>query len=65
MSVKRNAIANYVGQLYSLLTSVLTLPLFLGVARIYGLVGFYTVVYAWLMIFDLGMTPALNAKWPT
>ena len=64
MSVKRNAIANYVGQLYSLLISVVTLPLFLGVMGpdAYGLVGFYTVVYAWLMIFDLGMTPALSRE---
>lgn len=64
MDVKLNAIANYAGQLYSLLISVVALPLFLKImgASAYGLVGFYTLVFAWLVIFDLGMTPALSRE---
>lgn len=64
MSVKRNAIANYAGQLYSLLISIVTLPIFLSIMGpdAYGLVGFYTVIYAWIMIFDLGITPALSRE---
>ena len=64
MNVKKNTIANYLGQSYSLAISVITLPLFFNLlgAEAYGLVGLYAVLYAWFAIFDLGMTPALGRE---
>lgn len=43
MSIKRNAIANYIGQIYLTLSGILVVPLYiqhLGMEA-YGLVGFF------------------------
>ena len=45
MSIKRNAIANYVGQIYLTLSGILVVPLYiqhLGMEA-YGLVGFFSI----------------------
>lgn len=63
-SVKKNVIFNYGGQLYSTLIGILVLPLFLGHvgAEAYGLIGFYTLVQAWMSLVDLGMTPTIGRE---
>lgn len=61
MSVKKNAIVNYIKQIYVTLIGILILPFYmryLGPAA-FGLVGFYGVMQAWLRLLDMGFTPAL------
>lgn len=61
MSLKRNVVANYAGQVYGTLIAIIMLPLyleFLG-AEAYGLVGFFTLLYAWLALLTAGVSPAL------
>lgn len=63
-SVNRNVAFNYGGQLYSTLIGIVVLPLFLAHvgAEAYGLIGFYTLVQAWMSLVDLGMTPTIGRE---
>lgn len=61
MPLKRNVIANYAGQAYAVLAGVIMLPFyleFLG-AEAYGLVGFFTLLHAWLSLLTAGFSPTL------
>jgi O-antigen/teichoic acid export membrane protein len=62
--VRKNIVFNYGGQLYTTLIGILVLPLFLEYvgAEAYGLIGFYTLIQAWMTLLDLGMTPALGRE---
>lgn len=64
MSLKRNVIANYAGQGYSALIAILIYPLFLQFLgkEAYGLLGFFMTLQAWLILFDIGVTPALSRE---
>jgi len=64
MSLKRNVIANYAGQGYSALIAILIYPLFLQFLgkESYGLLGFFMTLQAWLILFDIGVTPALSRE---
>lgn len=62
--IKKNIIANYLGQGWSGLMAVAFLPLYiqyLGVEA-YGLIGIFAVVQALIMILDMGMGPTLNGE---
>lgn len=64
MSVKKNIIANYVGQLYVAGVGILILPLyvkFMG-AEAYGLIGFFAMLQAWFALLDLGLTPTISRE---
>jgi O-antigen/teichoic acid export membrane protein len=64
MSIKRNILANYVGQLYATLIGILLVPLYveyMGVEA-YGLVGFYTMLQGWFMLLDMGLTPTIGRE---
>jgi O-antigen/teichoic acid export membrane protein len=64
MSVRRNILANTLGQLYAALIGILLVPwyvLYLGVEA-YGLVGFYTMAQGWFALLDLGLTPAIGRE---
>ena len=64
MSIKRNIVANYVGQLYATLIGILLVPLYveyMGVEA-YGLVGFYTMLQGWFMLLDMGLTPTIGRE---
>ncbi len=60
-SVIRNTALNYIGQAYVLLIGILILPFYLGHlgAEVYGLIGFFTVLQAWLQLLDAGLSPSL------
>jgi len=62
--MRNNVIFNYIGQLYITLTGILILPMYLQYmgAEAYGLVGFFTLVQAWMSFLDLGMTPTLGRE---
>jgi O-antigen/teichoic acid export membrane protein len=61
MSLKRNVTFNYASQLYIIGISIITLPKLLETvgAEAYGIVGFFSMMQAWLAILDLGMSPTL------
>jgi len=61
LSVVQNTTISYMGQAYALLVGILIMPFYLGHlgAEVYGLIGFYTVLQAWLQLLDVGMSPSL------
>ncbi|MFC3607420.1 polysaccharide biosynthesis protein [Stutzerimonas tarimensis] len=61
LSVLRNTGLNYLGQAYALLIGILILPFYLGHlgAEAYGLIGFFAVMQAWLLLLDAGLSPSL------
>lgn len=63
-TLKINVVFNYIGQLYITFIGILVLPMFLQYMgpEAYGLVGFYTLIQAWLSLLDVGMTPTLGRE---
>ncbi|MDY7559573.1 oligosaccharide flippase family protein [Pseudomonas sp. 10B1] len=61
LSVIRNTTLSYVGQAYALLVGILIMPFYLGHlgAEAYGLIGFFSVMQAWLQLLDAGLSPSL------
>ena len=61
MSLKRNVLANYIGQTWSAIMSLAFVPLYIKYLGIeaYGLIGIFVLLQAWLTLLDLGMKPAL------
>ena len=64
MSVRRNIVAGYVGQLYSALIGILLVPLYVDYMGVeaYGLVGFFTMLQGWFMLLDMGLTPTIGRE---
>jgi O-antigen/teichoic acid export membrane protein len=62
--LKRNLIANYLGQGWGALMSLAFIPVFIRYLGIeaYGLIGLYAVLQAWLGLLDMGMTPTLSRE---
>jgi O-antigen/teichoic acid export membrane protein len=61
MSLKRNVVANYLGQGWKALTGLVFIPVyihFLGIES-FALVGIFGMLQAWLALLDMGMKPAL------
>ncbi len=60
-SVIRNTALSYAGQAYTLLVGILIMPFYLGHmgAEVYGLIGFFSVLQAWLQLLDAGLSPSL------
>lgn len=59
-----NVAFNYAGHLYSALIGILILPMFLTYMgpEPFGLIGFFTLLHAWMTLLDLGMSPALGRE---
>lgn len=64
MSVKRNLVANYLGQGWSAVMGLAFVPLYIKYLGIeaYGLIGLFAVLQAWLSLLDMGMTPTLGRE---
>lgn len=62
--LKRNLIANYLGQGWTALMGLAFIPLYIKYLGIeaYGLIGLFGVLQAWLGLLDMGMTPTLNRE---
>ncbi|MBA3032741.1 MAG: oligosaccharide flippase family protein [Gammaproteobacteria bacterium] len=62
--LKRNLIANYLGQGWVALMSLAFIPLYIKYLGIesYGLIGLFAVLQAWLSLLDMGMTPTLGRE---
>ncbi len=64
MSLKKNVIANYLGQGWTALMRIAFVPLYikyLGMES-YGLIGIFAVLQSWLSLLDMGMTPTLGRE---
>ncbi|BCX12102.1 MAG: hypothetical protein KatS3mg067_1040 [Thermosynechococcus sp.] len=64
MALKRNLIANYVGQGWAAVMGVLFIPVYihqLGIGA-WGLVAFVSTLQAWLLLLDLGLTPTISRE---
>ena len=64
MSLKRNVVANYLGQGWSALMAIAFVPVYIKYLGIeaYGLIGLFVVIQAWLALLDMGMTPTLTRE---
>ena len=62
--LKRNLIANFLGQGWTALMGLAFLPLYIKYLGIeaYGLIGLFAVLTAWLSLLDIGMTPTLSRE---
>lgn len=62
--LKRNLIANYLGQGWTALMGLAFIPLYIKYLGIeaYGVIGLYAVLQAWLSLLDMGMTPTLSRE---
>lgn len=63
-SVRKNAIANYVGQFYFIAIGLIMTPFYLKYlgAEAYGLIGFFTLLQTWLNLLDMGLTPTIGRQ---
>lgn len=61
ISLKKNTIANYIGQFYTMFIGIFMLPFYLEYlgAEAYGLVGFFTILMSWMTLLDLGLSSTL------
>lgn len=64
MALRRNIIANYVGQGWTAVMGLAFIPLYIKYLGIeaYGLIGVLAVMQAWLALLDMGMNPTLNRE---
>lgn len=64
VSLKKNVIANYLGQGWAGLIGLAFVPLYIKYLGIeaYGLIGIFVLLQAWLVLLDMGMSPTLNRE---
>jgi O-antigen/teichoic acid export membrane protein len=64
MALKRNLIANYVGQGWTAIMGLAFVPLYIKLLGIeaYGLIGLFAILQAWLTLLDMGLTPTLSRE---
>lgn len=64
MSLKKNVIANYLGQGWATLMGLAFVPLYIKYLGIeaFGIIGIYTILQAWFVLLDMGMTPTLSRE---
>jgi O-antigen/teichoic acid export membrane protein len=60
--IKKNIIASYIGNGYTVLIGVIMLPVYLTYMgkEAYGLVGFYVLLLSMLRMFDMGLSPSIG-----
>jgi O-antigen/teichoic acid export membrane protein len=61
MSLKKNILANYISQIYVAIIGIIMVPLYIKYmgSEAYGLVGFFSMLQAWFMLLDVGLTPTM------
>ena len=62
--IKRNLIANYLGQGWSAVMGIAFVPLYINYIGVegYGLIGLFAMIQAWMAILDSGMVSALGRE---
>lgn len=63
-SIKRNTIANYVGQVIIVGATFIATPFYIELldAESYGLIGLFTLGQVWMNLLDLGISPTLGRE---
>lgn len=63
-SLRHNVFANYLSQIYVSGVGILSLPFLITTmgAEAYGLIGFFSMLQAWFMLLDLGLTPTISRE---
>lgn len=61
VTLKKNIVANYTGQLYVTLIGIVLVPIYVKYMgpEAYGLVGFFAMLQVFFNLLDLGLTPAI------
>lgn len=64
MSLKRNVLANYVGQIYTTLIAIVMVPLYVRYmgTEAYGLIGFFSTLQVIFQLLDIGLTPTMSRE---
>ena len=64
MSIRRNVIANYLGQGWAAVMGLAFVPIYVSYLGMeaYGLVGLFALLQGWLALLDMGMTPTLGRE---
>lgn len=64
MSLKKNTIANYLGQGWTALMGLAFIPVYIRYLGLeaWGLVGFMSMLQAWLILLDMGLSPTLSRE---
>lgn len=64
MSLKKNILANYIGQFYVALIGIFLVPLYVKYmgAEAYGLVAFYAMLQTWFFMLDMGLSPMISRE---
>jgi O-antigen/teichoic acid export membrane protein len=64
ISLRKNVLANYLGQGWQVLMALAFVPLYIQYLGIeaYGLIGIFAMLQAWLNLLDMGMKPALGRE---
>ena len=64
VSLKKNVVANFLGQGWRALMGLVFIPLYIKYLGIeaYGLIGIFALLQAWLALLDMGMRPALGRE---
>lgn len=62
--VTSNAISNYVGQVYSMLITLASVPVYIKYlgTEAYGLIGFFILLQSLIVILDFGLSATLNRQ---
>jgi len=61
LALKKNLIANYIGQAWSTLMNMAFIPVYINYLGVeaYGLIGIFAMLLVWFRLLDMGMTPTL------
>jgi O-antigen/teichoic acid export membrane protein len=64
LSLKKNVIANFIGQGWTAVMGLAFMPIYIRYLGLeaYGLIGFYAVLQAWFTLLDMGITQTLNRE---
>lgn len=64
MSLRRNVVANYLGQAWVAVMGLAFIPLYIRYLGIeaYGVMGLFALTQAWLALLDMGMTPTIGRE---
>ena len=62
--LRRNLIANYIGQAWTAFVSLAFIPIYIKYLGIdaYGLIGIFAILVSWISLLDMGMTPMLSRE---
>jgi O-antigen/teichoic acid export membrane protein len=62
--LKKNIVASYLGQAWVAFMGIAFLPFYIKILGVeaYGLIGVFSLIQAWLVLLDMGITPTLNRE---